>query len=119
MTGRALAQQKRKNWNELPAKEKYNLDSQAHVSDLAKKYYSGNSKTQEISDHPVFKSGNSPTRNTLMLQAKNRGIKNFRVMNKSELEQVLKPGIGQKEILAVAIVAVDRWKKGSKRCGGI
>ena len=51
-------------------------------------------------------------RNTLMLQAKERGIKNFRVLNKEELEQVLAAGVTQEKIDAVVSGAVARWKAG-------
>ena len=52
------------------------------------------------------------TRNTLMLQAKERGIKNFRVLNKDELMHVLAEGITQQEIDALVAGAVTRWKSG-------
>ena len=52
------------------------------------------------------------TRNTLMLQAKDRGIKNFRVLNKEELMHVTADGITQQEIDAIVAGAVARWKSG-------
>ena len=52
------------------------------------------------------------TRNTLMLQAKERGIKNFRVLNKEELAQVLVDGVTQERINEVVAGAVTRWKAG-------
>lgn len=52
------------------------------------------------------------TRNALMLQAKERGIKNFRVLNKKELESVLADGITQDQIDRVVSGAVARWKSG-------
>jgi len=52
------------------------------------------------------------TRNTLMLQAKDRGIKNFRVLNKEELMHVTADGITQQEIDAIVAGAVARWKAG-------
>ena len=52
------------------------------------------------------------TRNALMLQAKERGIKNFRVLNKEELAQVLADGVTQERINEVVAGAVTRWKSG-------
>ena len=47
-----------------------------------------------------------------MLQAKEQGIKNFRVLNKSELEQVLADGVTSEQIEKVVTGAVARWKSG-------
>ncbi|MGE0267902.1 MAG: hypothetical protein AB7S78_05565 [Candidatus Omnitrophota bacterium] len=52
------------------------------------------------------------TRNSLMLQAKDRGIKNFRVLNKEELQSVLAEGTTQEQIDTVVSGAVARWKSG-------
>ena len=52
------------------------------------------------------------TRQVLMLKAKERGIKNFRVLNKDELMHVLAEGITQQEIDALVAGAVKRWKSG-------
>jgi hypothetical protein len=52
------------------------------------------------------------TRNALMLQAKDRGVKNFRVLNKEELTQVLADGVTQERINEVVSGAVARWKAG-------
>jgi len=52
------------------------------------------------------------TRNALMLQAKDRGIKNFRVLNKEELAQVLADGVTQERINEVVAGSVARWKAG-------
>lgn len=52
------------------------------------------------------------TRNELMLQAKERGIKNFRVLNKEELGQVLADGVTQEQIQKVVSDAVTRWRSG-------
>jgi len=118
MSGRELAKKEGKDWHSLSYKEKQRLADQAHISDLAqsarqqpKKH--PDKRSEIISHHPRMQ-GNGPTRNTLMLQAKDQGIKNFRVMNKSELEQVLEPDIAQEEVLAIAAGAVDRWKNGKK-----
>lgn len=52
------------------------------------------------------------SRNALMLKAKERGIKNFRVLNKTELGQVLAEGTTQAQIDEVVAGAVTRWKAG-------
>jgi len=52
------------------------------------------------------------TRNALMLQAKDRGIRNFRVLNKEELTQVLADDVTQDRINEVVAGAVTRWKSG-------
>ena len=52
------------------------------------------------------------TRQGLMLQTKERGIKNFRVLNKEELHAVLAEGVTQEQIDTVVSGAVARWKSG-------
>lgn len=52
------------------------------------------------------------TRNELMLAAKDRGVKNFRVLNKQELGEVLKNIGDQKAVGAIVAGAVVRWKAG-------
>ncbi len=52
------------------------------------------------------------TRHELMLQARERGIKNFRVLNKEELWQVLADGATQEQINKIVSGAVTRWKSG-------
>ena len=52
------------------------------------------------------------TRQALMLKAKERGIKNFRILNKNELMHILAEGITQQEIDALVAGAVARWKSG-------
>lgn len=52
------------------------------------------------------------TRQGLMLQAKERGIKNFRVLNKEELYAVLADKVTQEKINDVVSGAVARWKSG-------
>jgi hypothetical protein len=52
------------------------------------------------------------SRNELMLAAKERGIKNFRVLNKKELESVLADGVSQNQINKIVSGAVTRWKSG-------
>jgi hypothetical protein len=52
------------------------------------------------------------SRNELMMTAKERGVKNFRVLNKQELADVLKNIGDQKAVDAIVAGAVARWKSG-------
>ena len=52
------------------------------------------------------------SRNELMLAAKERGVKNFRVLNKQELTDILKNIGDQKAVDAIVAGAVARWKSG-------
>ena len=52
------------------------------------------------------------SRNELMMTAKERGVKNFRVLNKQELIDVLKNIGDQKTVDAIVAGAVARWKSG-------
>ncbi len=47
-----------------------------------------------------------------MLKAKERGIKNFRVLNKEELGLVLADGATRDQIDKIVSGAVSRWKSG-------
>lgn len=52
------------------------------------------------------------SRNELMMTAKERGVKNFRVLNKQELSDVLKNIGDQKAVDTIVAGAVARWKSG-------
>jgi len=52
------------------------------------------------------------TRQALMMLAKDRGIKNFRVLNKVELTEVVTEGVTPERIEEVVTGAVSRWKAG-------
>ncbi|MFA5156454.1 MAG: hypothetical protein WC532_03545 [Candidatus Omnitrophota bacterium] len=86
----------------------------------AKHYGKKKSKTQKtkapVKASKEAKSGEpatkEPTRNELMLKAKERGIKNFRVINKEELVEILKEGTTQERINEIVSGAVARWKAG-------
>ena len=52
------------------------------------------------------------SRNELMMTAKERGVKNYRVLNKQELSEVLKNIGDQKAVNAIVAGAVARWKSG-------
>ena len=51
------------------------------------------------------------SRNQLMAEVQRRGIKNFRVMNKEELEMIV-GGAPVAQIEAIQLAAVTRWKSG-------
>jgi len=55
------------------------------------------------------------TRNEIMLQCKEKGVKNFRVLNKQEMIDILKNIGDQKYIDIVVEGAVRRWKSGWKK----
>lgn len=87
---------------------------------LQKQHGKIKSKTQEskvpesVPDKP--ETGNTGTselsRNELMLQAKAKGIKNFRVINKQELVEILKEETTPERINEIVAGAVARWRKG-------
>jgi hypothetical protein len=68
--------------------------------------------TKKESGDTEVESEGKESRQSLMLKAKDRGIKNFRVLNKSELMQALAAGVTQQEIDEVVVGAVARWKSG-------
>ncbi len=116
---RRLAKAEGKDWNKMSVKEKNKTESQAKIKEITKRHnLSGNSKKKKQvtagTNHPKTTS-NGPTRNSLMLEAKKRGIKYFRVMNRAELEQVLKAKVTQEEILQVGQAAKERWQTGWKK----
>lgn len=91
--------------------------SKAIVHKLHAKYYDKKPKAQEpkASDAIPVKSkaaGKESSRNELMLQAKERGIKNFRVINKQELTEILREGTTKERIDEIVAGAVARWKSG-------
>jgi hypothetical protein len=52
------------------------------------------------------------SRNDLMLEAKAKGIKNFRILNKVELLKVLDSATTEEERDSIVKGAVERWKAG-------
>ena len=69
-------------------------------------------KKQKQKLAPVVPITQPETRQALMLKAKERGIKNFRVLNKEELGLVLADGVTPEQIDKVVSGAVARWKSG-------
>ena len=76
---------------------------------MATKQKKQKSKQKPVVQEPVAL---PETRQDLMLMAKDRGIKNFRILNKAELGQVLADGVSPEQIEQVVIGAVTRWKAG-------
>ena len=74
------------------------------------------SKRVSAADSPSPKEGivlhAGASRNELMMTAKEKGVKNFRVLNKQELTDVLKNIGDQKAVDAIVAGAVARWKTG-------
>ena len=86
------------------------------LCNLHKKYY-GNKKENEVAKRAgvkqsAVKKNEGISRAELMEQAKTKGIKNFRVLNKEELVKVLDPKATKKIIDKVVQGAVARWKGG-------
>jgi len=82
----------------------------------AKKQKAVESKKVSTSSSPSPKEGivmhAGASRNELMMTAKERGVKNFRVLNKQELTDVLKNIGDQKTVDTIVVGAVARWKSG-------
>ncbi|HAH21613.1 MAG: hypothetical protein A2Y00_05580 [Omnitrophica WOR_2 bacterium GWF2_43_52] len=81
-----------------------------------KKQKVAESKKKSVDNSPSPKEGivlhAGASRNELMMTAKERGVKNFRVLNKQELIDVLKNIGDQKGVDAIVAGAVARWKSG-------
>ncbi|MDD5449648.1 MAG: hypothetical protein PHO42_03515 [Candidatus Omnitrophica bacterium] len=89
--------------------------SKAIVHKLHAKFYGKKPKAQEPKTpdaKPAKSKAGEPSRNELMLKAKERGIKNFRVINKEELVEILKDGTTKERIDEIVAGAVARWKAG-------
>lgn len=65
-----------------------------------------------VKDEVAKDTAKGPSRNDLMLQAKAKGIKNFRILNKVELQKVLDPTTIQQDIDGIVADAIARWKIG-------
>ena len=90
----------------------------ALIHNLYGKYY-GNKKKKEDpmvkaikAKQEAIKVKTGASRNNLMLQVKEKGVKNFRILNKNELMHILAEGITQQEIDALVAGAVAKWKAG-------
>lgn len=77
---------------------------------LHEKYYGSQSKKQkEIS---MEKLNDGPSRKDLMEQAKQMGIKNFRILNKAELTEVINENTSGERREEIVSKAVAKWKQG-------
>ena len=84
----------------------------------------GNARIKKVAEDKKVPVDNSPSpkegivmhagasRNEFMMTAKERGVKNFRVLNKQELSEVLKNIGDQKAVDTIVAGAVARWKSG-------
>ncbi len=90
--------------------------SKEFLHELHDKYY-GNKKAKEpkaVAKTPKEPKAKEPSRNELMLQAKAKDIKNFRILNKQELAEILKEDTTKERVNEIVAGAVTRWKVG---CG--
>ncbi|MBN1871352.1 MAG: hypothetical protein JW800_02150 [Candidatus Omnitrophica bacterium] len=96
-------------------------ESKKIVKELHEKYYGKKGAKSKVSKRraentriaeriaPAF---SEKSRNDLMLEAKAKGIKNFRILNKEELVKVLDSATTQEEQATIIKGAVERWKSG-------
>ena len=81
------------------------------LDDIYKKYYGGEKKTPKtISKTTILTETHS--RAQLMEQARSQGIKNFRILNKAELSEILLKDTTEAKIQKITKGAVSRWRKG-------
>lgn len=93
----------------MPAEQK--KKSKKFLNKLHAKYYGKDkSKTKESKIGDALSKG--PSRNELMLKAKAKGIKNFRIINKEELVEILKERTTHARIKDIVTGALTRWKNG-------
>ena len=92
----------------MTAKEKDAKDV-ALIHKLHDKYYKGKDRKVGVAG---AQKNVGPTRNEMMLEAKERKIKNFRILNRAELTEVLDEMTGQPRIDEIVYIAVRRWKDG-------
>ena len=86
--------------------------SKEFLHELHDKHYGKKKATEPkaVAKTPKEPKAKEPSRNELMLQAKAKGIKNFRILNKEELGEVLKEGTTKERINEIVSEAVARWK---------
>lgn len=85
-------------------------ESKKRIHELYEKHY-GKGKKKTAKEQ-------GPSRADLIAQAKEKGIKNFRVLNREELMNVLAPETTKEDIDKVVQGAVTRWKSGWGNRGG-
>lgn len=79
------------------------------INHLYEKYYANRKKKEDL---PMTHHLKGPSRNDLMLKAKAKGIKNFRILNKQELTEILAEGVSQEQVNKIVTQAVAHWKSG-------
>lgn len=85
------------------------ITAQDTISRLYKEHYGDREKRRGLD---MVRFSNGPSRNDLMLEAKGKGIKNFRILNKVELIEILKDETGEDRSQEIIQAAVARWKEG-------
>ena len=95
---------------------RFHNQTKGTITRLHAKYY-GHAKRVIANENGAIRTGmkrRSPglSRNDLMLKAKERGIKNFRVLNKEELQMCLTPTTQKEDVDKIVAGAVARWKAG-------
>jgi len=76
------------------------------VHDLHEKYYKGKKTKGSMAMDP------EESRAILMMKARQKGIKNFRILNKAELLEAIQEGTPPERTLEIINQAVARWKAG-------
>ncbi len=93
-------------------------ETKKHVHELYVKYYGNQPRVVNSIATEMKRFNTGPSRNEMMIEAKERGIKNFRILNKEELIKVLemkKSGATDEQIKEQVVdSAVTRWKSGWK-----
>jgi hypothetical protein len=84
-----------------------------HLHELHEKHYGKKKIAKEKAkmEDAMKHHSKGPTRNDLMLQAKVKGIKYFRILSKDELKEIL-DGAQQERIDQITKAAEERWKAG-------
>jgi hypothetical protein len=94
------------------------------IKELHDKYYKGKKKepqallphshlTKKLKEATFGNTGHvAGSRADLMDQARAQGVKNFRVLNKAELDEVTKESTDEKRKQEIVAGAVARWRSG-------
>jgi len=93
----------------MTAQEK--AESRQLIDRLHKKYY-GNKKKKPATISEAAIINETHSRAQLMNEAKEKGIKNYRVLNKAELQEATAKDTTTERIQEIIKTAVARWKQG-------
>ena len=102
------------------------MTTREHIHKLHQKYYKKDPKPDketepvikdkdELKDQSCAVISQDKSRNDLMFEAKAKGIKNFRILNKAELTEILAEGTSQDRINEIVSAAKIRWQSGWKK----